>query len=253
MYRIQIPSKHKVIRTLHCQFIEEGKLAKLLDTTLDVIQDFEQNFEYNIVEPRGNLLSVPTGYTIEAVNNDCLSNNEQSTPINGDVRNDALEATEAILILLLLPTIGYDTSSNSELDEGYELVRPSLLEVPVNKNLSYSLRSRRKTAKARTYYSLANMPQATVKAFTASVTANDAIDIIILKSYKELQLTAQRDEQRAAVYREFRIHIKNRTQRDMLRYALYKVLRRRQVFSVKRDANRKISRFKARQVVRGFS
>lgn len=253
MYRIQIPSKHKVIRILYCQFIEEGKLAKLLDTALDVIQDFKQNFEYNIVEPRGNLLSVPTGYTIKAVNNDCLSNNEQSIPIDRNAQNDALEAVEAILILLLLPTIGYDTSSNSELDEGYELVRPSLLEVPVNKNLSRSLRSRRKTAKARTYYSLANMPQATVKAFTALVTANDAVDIIILKSYKELQLTVQRDEQRAAAYREFRIYIKNRTQRDMLRYALYKILRRRQVFSVKRDANRKVSRFKARQVVRGFS
>lgn len=189
IYRIQIPSEHKVIRTLYCQFIEEGKLAKLLDTALDVIQDFEQNFEYNIVEPRGNLLSVPTGYTIKAVDNDCLSNNKQSIPINRNVQNDALEAIEATLTLLLLPTIGYDTSSNSELDEGYELVRPSLLEVPINKNLSRSLRSRRKIVKARIYYSLANMPQATVKAFIASVTVNDAVDIIIPKSYKELQLT----------------------------------------------------------------
>lgn len=49
------------------------------------------------------------------------------------------------------------------------------------------------------------------------------------------------------------MHIKNRTWRDMLRHASHKVLRGRWVFSVKRDANRKISRFKARWVVRGFS
>lgn len=158
IYRIWIPSEHKVIRTLYCQFIEEGELAELPDTALDVIQDFEWNFEYNMVEPRGDLLSVPAGYTIEAVDNDCLSDDEQSTPIDGDARNDALEATEATLIPLLLPTIGYDASSDSEPDEGYELVRPGLLEVPVDKNLSRSSRSRRKTAKARTHYSLANMP-----------------------------------------------------------------------------------------------
>lgn len=253
MYRIWIPLEHKVIRTLYCQFIEDSELAELLNTELDIIQDFEQNFEYNIIEPRGNLLTVPEGYTVEAIDDDCLSDNEQSAPTNEDAQDNVLEAAEATLTLLLLPTIGRDTPSNSELDEGYEQIRPGLLDVPIDKNLLRSLRSRRKTAKARTYYSLANMPQATIKAFTASVTANDAVDIIILKSYKELQLTIQRDKQRAATYREFRMYIKNRTQRNVLRYALYKVLRRRQVFSIKRDANRKVSRFKARQVVRRFS
>lgn len=85
MYRIWIPLEYKVIRTLYYQFIEDSKLAKLLNTELDITQDFEQNFEYNIIEPRGNLLTVPEGYTVEAINDDCLSDNEQSAPTNEDV------------------------------------------------------------------------------------------------------------------------------------------------------------------------
>lgn len=33
MYRVWIPSKHKVKRTPHCQFIESGELAERLDDT----------------------------------------------------------------------------------------------------------------------------------------------------------------------------------------------------------------------------
>lgn len=36
MYRVQIPLKHKVKRTLYCQFIESGKLAELLQTEPDI-------------------------------------------------------------------------------------------------------------------------------------------------------------------------------------------------------------------------
>lgn len=104
----------------------------------------------------------------------------------------------------------------------------------------------------RANYTIAEMPRKTAKAFTIAVISNEP-GIVILKSLKELQQLPEVKQQLAAVYVEFRIYIKNYTQRNRLRGEAGRVLRGRQVFTVKRGPNRTFSRFKARQVVRGFT
>lgn len=84
--------------------------------------------------------------------------------------------------------IGYEPidDDNSEPLAGYETTTPGLLELLIDKALLRSLRSRKKTYKAVVYYSLANVPIVTIKAFVAAVTSLETQPIIVLKTFKEL-------------------------------------------------------------------
>lgn len=78
VYRIWIALKHKVKRLPYCQFIKEGELAEIPSTVEPDKEDTTQQFEYNLVKPRGELLVIPNGYTIETVNPDMLDEDNES-------------------------------------------------------------------------------------------------------------------------------------------------------------------------------
>lgn len=247
MYRVWIPLLYKVIRILYCQFVEEGELAKLLSAIAATEEEFDQTFELNLIEPRGTLLVLPAYINIKEAEDNTLSNNSSIAPTD---ENDIPAAEPNIDAVLKQPNL-LTISLNAKRDNNNR--ETLLLERPIDETLLRSARLRTKTTKARAQYTLADMLRATVKALTTAVTANELADIVIPKSFKELQTIVEAKQQLKATYREIRIYIKNRTQRDILRYTLYKVLRSRWVFLLKRDSNSKLSRFKARQVVRGFS
>lgn len=98
MYRVQIPSKYKVKRTLYCQFVEEGELTEILGIELEVIEEINQQFEPNIIEPRGKVLDIPDNYTIETVNPDTIDErnkhftDELNDPI---VQDDILDVVDS--------------------------------------------------------------------------------------------------------------------------------------------------------------
>lgn len=58
----------------------------------------------------------------------------------------------------------------------------------IDKTLPRSLRSRKKTAKvtASVYYSLANMPIVSIKAFVVAVTLLEIEPFVVPKTFKEL-------------------------------------------------------------------
>lgn len=60
-----------------------------------------------------------------------------------------------------------------------------MLDLLVDETLLRSTRSRKKTKKAHTNYTIANIPIATIKAFTAIVISIEP-RIVILKTIKEL-------------------------------------------------------------------
>lgn len=137
--------------------------------------------------------------------------------------------------------------------EGREPTTLGSLELPINETLQRSLRSRTKSRKVRTNYTLADMLIALVRAFYILITVSELSTITIPTSYKESQTLPEAAQQRAAVYVEIRMYNRNQTQRHSRRRDVQRVLRRRQVFIYKRGPNRKFSRFKARQYIRGFS
>lgn len=255
MYRVQVLLLYRVIRLPYCQFFESGKLAEILGTVEDTTEEFDQHFETNTIEPRGTLLQVPTSYIIEAVDDNSTPNsNETITSIPDNPVTDCND--DDILKALMLLELGTNAtlpqlSKEDELRASYEHSQLSLLELPIDKLLQRGLRLRTKTTKARANYTLAAMPIVSVKAFTAAVTSEE-LGIIIPKSFKELQQLLEAKEWLAAAYIKIRMHNRIKTQRKEGRPSNYKVLRGRWVFTAKRGPNSKFSRFKARQVVRGF-
>lgn len=49
MYRVQIALLYKVVRLLYCQFVKDSKLAEILGTKTNLAEEFNQQFEYNII------------------------------------------------------------------------------------------------------------------------------------------------------------------------------------------------------------
>lgn len=121
--------------------------------------------------------------------------NETFTPIPEDtlVQEDALNAVDTATEDNNLPELSQDTRELSN-DDNEHL---GSLETPINETLQRSSRTRTKTAKAiesekqktrkRAYYTLANMPIATVKALTALMTIPEELGIIRPKTFKESQ------------------------------------------------------------------
>lgn len=133
---------------------------------------------------------MPAGYKIETIKDDSLSEspkNFTSTRTDLTVKNEALDSVDAATIVGdELPTVGQDVLDETNILEGYEMSRPGLLDLLVNKTLSRGLRSRTRSAKLRANYTIAEIPRKTAKAFTIAVISNEP-GIVILKSLKELQ------------------------------------------------------------------
>lgn len=258
MYRIWIASLHKVVRLPYCQFIETGELAEILGTATDQDEEYNQQFENIVVESRGKPLQVPKGYKIETIKDDGISEDYKNfvpASIDPTAERDAIDTIDATTRPIdSLPVLGQDAPDNTEVLDGYKEARPSLLDLLVDETLLRSSRSCTKTTKLRANYTITKMPIETAKALTVAVTSNE-LGIIILKSLKESQQLPEAKQQMKAVYTKFRMYIKNHTQRNQLRNRIgkHKVLRRRQIFTVKRGPDRTFSRFKARQVVRSFT
>lgn len=256
MYRVQIALQHKVVRSLYCQFVEDGELAEILGTEDAASKEFNQQFEHSVVESRGKPLEIPASYTIETVQDDSTYKSDRIDNPDPTAASDAVKAIiETTVQTQGLLEIGYDPVSDvdDKPPAGYETAKPSLLELLIDKILPRSLRNRKKTAKAAVYYSLVNMPIVTIKAFVAGITLLETKPIIVLKTFKELQTLPKAEHQLKAAYVEIAMHNRNYIQRYGPRDSKQKVLRGRQVFTVKRGLDRTFSRYKVQQVVRGFS
>lgn len=208
IYRVQIPSKYKVKRTLYCQFVEEGELTEILGTEPEVIEEINQQFEPNIIEPRGKVLDIPDNYTIETVNPDTIDErnkhftDELNDPI---VQDDTLNVVDSSTKESGLLQLGQDARDLQDSDDepvaGYKRIVPGALNELVDKTLQRSTRSRiqtvraieadkpkaRKTRKPRTNYTLANIPIVSVKALTVAIVILEELGIVEPKLYKELQ------------------------------------------------------------------
>lgn len=151
MYRVQIPLKHKVKRTLYCQFIESGKLAELLQTEPDIQEELVQQFKQNDVEPRGKLLEIPDSFTLETVNLETLIKEDKTIipteHTDNIVQEEALKAVETTTENAELPKLGRELV-DTELLAGFEYNKPRLLEILVDETLEQGSRSRRQTTKA---------------------------------------------------------------------------------------------------------
>lgn len=235
-----------------------------------------QQFEPNIIEPRGKVLDMPDNYTIETVNPDTIDErNEHFTDELNDptAQDDILDVVEGSTKEGGLLQLGQDARDLQDSDDepaaGYKRTVLGALNELVDKILQRSARSRiqtvraieadkpkaRKTRKPRTNYTLANMLIVSVKALTAAIATLEELGIIEPKLYKELQTLPEAAQQLKAIYREIRIQNNKATYRNVLRNSIgnNRVLRSRQVFRVKRGPNGTFLRFKARQVVRRYS
>lgn len=257
MYRVWLPSQHKVIRTADCTFVEEGDLVQPMGTVTETTDAEEWQFEDNtITQSGGDELDSTLIHTLETVPDDDTVETEEDES-NAD---SELEEVEGALQPEPMPQIGRD------IPPGREISIPGSLDVPIDKNLPRSSRSRTKTAKARALftnsydpredhseYGLLNMPTATQKAFQAAVEMNEPSEIVIPRTAKESQTLPEAPQWLAAMHVEIRALNRNQTWRKRPRDEAKTVLRGRWIFSVKRDADGKLSRFKARWVVRGFT
>lgn len=277
IYRVWIPLRHKIKRTLYCQFVKSGKLAELLYSERELLEEFNQQFEHNTIEPRGKKLTIPKNFTLKAVNPKTLAEADKSF-VNTSTAEDPTAQKDALNTVVLtiedgsLLELRQDTTtdinnSNNKILSGREPNVPSILNLLVDETLQRGTRNRTKTARAiegkkqkkaripRANYIIANILQAAIKALTALINILKELGIVILKTFKELQTLPEVKQQLIATYKEIAIYNRLGTQRLRLYKGISntKVLRGRQVFDVKRGPNRKYSRFKARQVVRSFS
>lgn len=277
MYQVQIPSRHKIKRTLYCQFVESGKLVELLYSERELLEEFNQQFEYNTIEPRGKKLTIPKNFILEAVNPKILAEADESF-VNILTAKDTIAQKDALNTVVLtiedgsLLELGQDTTtdinnSNNKILSGREPNVPSILDLLVDEILQRGTRNRTKTARAvegkkqkkaripRANYIIANILRAAVKVLTILINILEELGIVILKTFKELQTLPEAKQQLIATYKEIAIYNRLGTQRLRLRKGISntKVLRGRQVFDVKRGPNRKCSRFKVRQVICSFS
>lgn len=93
MYRVQVPLLYKVIRSLYCQFVKDGKLAEILGTKASFAKELDWQFKYNVVKARGKPLEVPTSYTIETVPNDSVYE------VNEDITCDSIAESNALKVV----------------------------------------------------------------------------------------------------------------------------------------------------------
>lgn len=140
MYRVQIPSKYKVKRTLYCQFIEEGKLAEIPSTIEQEVETFDQTFEKNTIEPRGKLLTIPDSYTIETINSDTFSEEDENTITvlyNPTAQDEALNVVDSVTENGRLLDIRQDPASqdNEEPIDDRENNRIGMLDLPIDETL----------------------------------------------------------------------------------------------------------------------
>lgn len=204
MYRVQVPLVYKVIRSLYCQFVKDGKLAEILETKAILSKELDQQFEYNFVESRGKLLEVPPSYTIETAPNKSKHASDEYTAYDPTAESNVLKAVQDTTELILgLLEVSYDAESNDdEPPTRYKATKPSLLKILIDKTLPRSLRSRKKTAKATAsvYYSLANMLIVSIKAFVVAVTLLETEPFVVPKTFKELQTLPKAEQQLKAAY-----------------------------------------------------
>lgn len=150
IYRIQVLLEHKVIRLLHCQFVEIGKLLEIPGTIANIAEEFDQQFEKNVIDSRDKALDIPVGYIVETVKEDSTSDGEDnftSATVDYTTERDVLQAVdEATELQNSLPKVGYNY--DEALLQGYEETRPGLLELPIDETLLRASRRRTKTAKA---------------------------------------------------------------------------------------------------------
>lgn len=142
--------------------------------------------------------------------------------------------------------------------KGREQTRPGYLD-----RLLEILERRGRIRKPKTFLSasrvdntnsrdISDIPRISKQAFLVSVTTLE--DKEPPQSYEEAINRLDGDEQRKAFRTEIQLYDKNSTQSYRPRQDVKKkVLRGRQVCTIKKDANRTISRRKARQVVKGFT
>lgn len=185
MYRVWIALQYKVVRLLYYQFVESGDLAEIPNN--NGTEELDQQFEHNVIQPRGNELQVLPSYVVETVLDDTLleySETFTSIVTDSGIERQALQDVDATTKFQGLLEVSYD--SIDTLLAGYELAKPSLLDLSINKNLLRGLRNRKKTEKARANYTIANLLLVATKAFTVAVN-NDEPGIVILKTFKELQ------------------------------------------------------------------
>lgn len=157
MYRIQVLLEYKVIRLLHYQFVETGKLSEIPGTIANIAEEFDQQFEKNVIDSRGKTLDIPAGYIVETVEEDSTSDGEDnftSATVDYTAERDVLQAVDkATELLNSLPKVGYNYEEpkvgyNEAPLQGYEETRPGLLELPIDETLLRASRRRTKTAKA---------------------------------------------------------------------------------------------------------
>lgn len=138
IYYIQLPVQYKVVRTLHCQFVESSDLSEIPDTLEDTTEALDdQNFESNIVQARGNLQNVPNNFTIEVVQLETLSEEaEVYTYIdNPVVEANAVDKVDKITTVADLLEVGLDVGIEDEVLEGREPTTLGSLELPINETL----------------------------------------------------------------------------------------------------------------------
>lgn len=160
MYRIQVPLEYKVIRLLYCQFVETGKLLEIPGTTANIVEEFDQQFEKNVIDSRDKALDIPVGYIVETVEEDSTSDGEDnfiSATVDYTTERDVLQAVdEATELQNSLPKVSYSYEEPEAIQDddeetpllGYEETRPGLLELPIDETLLRASRSRTKTARA---------------------------------------------------------------------------------------------------------
>lgn len=159
IYRIQVLLEYKVIRLLYYQFVETGKLLEIPSTAANIVEEFDQQFEKNVIDSKGKALDIPIGYIVEIVEEDSTSDGEDnftSVTVDYTTERDVLQAVDkATELLNSLPKVGYNYEEPKvgyNYDEaplqGYEEIRPGLLELPIDETLLRASRRRTKTAKA---------------------------------------------------------------------------------------------------------
>lgn len=97
IYRVQIALLHKIVRLLYCQFVEDSKLAEVPGTETNLTEEFDQQFEYNIIiQARGKTLQVPVGYIVETIQDNTIVEDESFITAATDptAKNDALDAID---------------------------------------------------------------------------------------------------------------------------------------------------------------
>lgn len=130
---------------------------------------------------------MPYNFTVEVVQLETLSEEgEDYNPTdNLVVEANAVNKVNEITIVTDLLEVGLDLGIDDDILEGREPTTLGSLELPIDETLQRGLRSRTKSRKARTNYTLADMLIALVRAFYVSIIVSELLTITIPTSYKE--------------------------------------------------------------------